>query len=489
MQHNNIFRRIGILIFILITCLSLVFIIVTYLSASYFFNATTQLLNKDVAAHIAKFTSPFEEGGINRHKADSIFYNAMVISPSIEVYFLDTTGKVIYYEAPDSAIRLWRIPLQNINKLISSKGESYTTAPDPKNPDQLKIFSAAEVYSHAKKLGYIYVILGGKEYSTVNELLFKSHLSSLVIQVFFIILLISALISLYYIRRLQRKYNYIIGVLNDYLAGNLQARFRNDRYDEFAPIILSFNTMAEQLSNKIKQLHNAESERKHFIANISHDLRTPLAIASGYTETMLEKTDESKPAGQQQKYLQLVNAKLKQVEEMVMQLFELSRMEAVDFTPEREPFVFSEILQENVAAFQIAADKKRIQLACIGCEELSWVNADIKMMERVVQNLLENAIKNAPEEGRIRITLFRRNNLLSATFQNAGEPLPEAFIHKINNKENIGSPYARRNGKTGLGLAIVMRILHLHGYDFKASSHPDDGNSFTFTMDVIEANK
>src|SRR5689334_964596 len=106
MKHNNIFTRISILVFVLIATLSLLFILVTYTSTTYFFNESTQLLNKDVAAHIAKFTSPFEGNTVNKRKADSIFYNAMVISPSIEVYFLDTAGKIIYYEAPDSAIKL-----------------------------------------------------------------------------------------------------------------------------------------------------------------------------------------------------------------------------------------------------------------------------------------------------------------------------------------------------------------------------------------------
>ena len=112
----NLFKRLIILIFLLVTVLSLLFIVITYLTTREFYQSSTQLVNKDVAAHIAKFTSPFHDEGINKQVADSVFYNAMVLNPSIEVYFLDTTGKIMYYQAPDSSIKLHNIPLKNIKK-------------------------------------------------------------------------------------------------------------------------------------------------------------------------------------------------------------------------------------------------------------------------------------------------------------------------------------------------------------------------------------
>jgi hypothetical protein len=90
MKNNTtgIFKRISVLVFLIITVLSLLFIIITYFASTYFYKASTQLLNKDVAQHIAKFTSPFENNGINKKKADSVFHDAMVLNPSSEVYFL-----------------------------------------------------------------------------------------------------------------------------------------------------------------------------------------------------------------------------------------------------------------------------------------------------------------------------------------------------------------------------------------------------------------
>ena len=482
MKHKNIFTRIGILVFVLIATLSILFIIITYTSTTYFFNESTQLLNKDVAAHIAKFTSPFEGNTVNKRKADSVFYNAMVVSPSIEVYFLDTTGKIIYYEAPDSAIKLWQIPLNNINRLIVSKGETFIRSPDPKNPDESKIFSAAEVVSKGRKLGYIYVILGSKEYNTTKDLLLSSHISRLALQTFILIVLLSVLISFYYIRRLKHKYNSIVEVLHQYQSGNMAARFEG-KYDEFAPITTSFNTMAELLSYNISQLKNAAEERKNFIANISHDLRTPLSIASGYTETLLTPANELIDGLQQKKYIQLVHTKLKQVEKMVIQLFELSKLDAVNFTPQKEPFVFSEIVEEVVTGFQIKAKKKNIKLECINCHELSWVNADVKMMERVIQNLIENAVKNTPEQGKIVVELQCRDNKLSIVFENTGKPLPEELVHWINSQSG-SKTHTRPPGNIGLGLAIVKRVLELHQSKLTVQTSTGLGNHFSFHIQL-----
>lgn len=472
------------MVFLLISFLGLLFIVITYISATYFYNASTELLNKDVAAHIAKFTSPFEEGGINKRKADSVFYSAMVVSPSIEVYFLDNTGKVIYYEAPDTAIKLWHIPLENIDNLIAAKGETYVTSPDPKYPDQYKIFSASEVYHDSKKIGYIYVILGSKEYNNINELLFKSHAGTLALQAFFIVVLLSVLLSFFYIKRLQRKYDAVLQVLEKYRQGYFETRFITQSQDEFAPITGSFNKMAELLSHNIEQLKKVELERKTFIANISHDLRTPLAIASGYAETIIGNYDKKVALPEQKNYMQLVLNKLKQVEIMVLQLFELSQMDSVDFEPKKEPFVLAEILQEITAGFQITATNKNISLKCNTGNDLQWIDADVKMVERIVQNLTENAIKNTPDNGIITIVLTHENNNLKVVFENTGEPMPAALVSWINDDSDTTNLQSRPTGRKGLGLAIVKRILKLHNASLFTGIKEGTTNYFVFYLPV-----
>jgi K+-sensing histidine kinase KdpD len=119
--------------------------------------------------------------------------------------------------------------------------------------------------------------------------------------------------------------------------------------DELELVTGSFNKMADLLLDNIDRVTASEKERRDFMVNISHDLRTPLAIARGYTETLALKKGQLQPE-EEAAYVELVMSKIRQVEKMVGQLFELSKMESANFETRREPFVFSEVLQEVVHA-------------------------------------------------------------------------------------------------------------------------------------------
>lgn len=486
MRTRNLtpFSRIGILIFTLITALGLIFMGITYISTTQFYQASTQLLNKDVAAHIAKFSSPFEPAQFNREKADSVFYNAMVISPSIEVYFLDTAGTVIYYHAADSAIRLRKLPLRNIRRHIAQGGKDYIKGLDPRDPGNPKIFSAAEILLHNRQIGYIYVILGSNEYRSVSEMFLQSHVGSLVLRIIALIIILSVIISILYTSRLQKRFNRVISVLQQYQQGNLEMRFRTDQPDEFAPVSQAFNQMADLLQVNFDKLKNAEKERKGFIANISHDLRTPLSVARGFAETLLVKgNDDKTDKAEQALYTKQVLTKIAQIENMVSQLFELSKMESPQFQPAKEPFVFSEVLQEIVNASAPAARKKGLQLDCLGCENPSWIFADIRMIERVVQNLLDNAIKYTPQNGLIQIELIRSGQTLLVQCKNWGEPLDKKLADWINETTSTAENAVRPVG-SGLGLTIVKKILNLHGFRFRVETGDTPGNCFIIEIDV-----
>jgi signal transduction histidine kinase len=475
-KRFTIFRRIGILFFALITILCLLFMSLTYFSVSNFHEASTELLNKDVAAHIAKFTSPFKDSGINLQKADSVFYDAMVLSPSAEVYFLDTYGKVIAYHADEKEIRQWMVPVAPIKKLISAEGKQFIKNADPRDKGANRIFSAAEVWNGNKKLGYIYVILGSN--TNVSQMLYTSYFGGFLIKVVLVIILLTILFTFFYIKRLQRSFDRLLLVLERFQNGDLKARFPDNVNDELLPVTKAFNKMADMLAFNIDRLTKSEKERKDFVANISHDLRTPLSVARGYTETLLMKGEEQVVKEQREEFLQLVYRKIRQVESMVNQLFELSKMEAVTFTPHKEPFVFSEILQEIVYDAAADAAEKKVRLDCSTCEDASLICADIRMMERVIQNLVVNAIKYTAPGGWVHSAIERENGLLKFSIQNSAPAINEQMQAWFN--DNIETDLLiKRPSNTGIGLVIVKKILQLHLYRHELIT---DMNSNTFNI-------
>jgi signal transduction histidine kinase len=243
--------------------------------------------------------------------------------------------------------------------------------------------------------------------------------------------------------------------------------------------------MADLLSRNIASLTKSEQERKDFVAAISHDLRTPLAIARGYAETLVIKKDTQEiSAGQRQEYVQLILQKIKQVETMVQQLFELSRIEAAEFKPHKEPFVLSEIVQEIINTFQLAAAEKSVSLRCTQCQYHVWVHADVGMMERAVQNLIDNALKSTPPGGSIQVSIVLDANNLVFSIANTGSPMPDDLLQWINTFKDDNSLLGKRPAKLGLGLLIVQKILLLHDSSLEAYTHEGSRNIFTFPIPV-----
>lgn len=479
----TIFRRISIVFFTLITLLCLLFMAISYFLTTDFHQASTQLLNKDVAAHIVEFTSPFEKEGINKAKADSVFKNAMILSPGAEIYFLDTTGKVIAFHAPKSEIRLWTIPLKNIKKLIASKGKTYIKGPDPKDISDPKIFSAAQVKGKSGNLGFIYVILATNK--NVTDVLYLSYLSNLLIIAICIIIILSIVFSFIYLNQMQRRFNQMIAVLEKFQNGNLEARFEIKEDDELAPVTLAFNKMADMLSDNIHRLTRSVKERKDFIINISHELKTPLAIARGYTESLsIKNVNHELSKSEQEEYIQIILDKIQQVDIMVNQLFELSKLDTADFNPVKEPFVLSEIVQETVNNFQWKALQKQAVLKCTQCLYHVWINADVSLMERVVQNLINNAVDNTYEHESIQVFMEVAGNNLIFKLQYKGSLLPQNMLQWLNNSREESTLQADFFTPSGIRFLIVKKILQLHRSSLKAYTDNDRCNVFVFDMPV-----
>jgi signal transduction histidine kinase len=482
-KNFTLFRRILILVFTLITVLSFVFILITYLSTLNFYQVSTELLNKDVASHIAKFTSPFEKRGLNKQKADSVFYQAMVISPNVEVYFLDTNGNVMYYHGSPDEIKLSQVPLESIKDYISDSGQKYIKGADPRDPAVPKIFSSAIVRGKSGNLGYIYVILDSKQYRTLTHLLFKSSAGGLLFRVFILVLLVAIVVSWLYVRRLQQNFQNLIVVLEKFEGGDLKARFPVNSNSDLAPVTHAFNKMANMLVQNIEKLKNTEIERKDFTANISHDLRTPLAIARGYAETLYLNSEQNNiSSSERDEYLKLITGNIQIVESRVQQLLDLSKIESPALTLNVQPFIFSEIVQEFVHSAQLTASEKGIKIVCINCEDPSWVSADIHLMERVIQNLLDNALKFTTNSGEITIGLVKQHEFLIFEIKNTGNPIPSPLLEWLNNNEML-FPSSRPNTR-GLGLIILKTILQLHKFPLKVESIKEVENIFSFQMPV-----
>jgi signal transduction histidine kinase len=242
----------------------------------------------------------------------------------------------------------------------------------------------------------------------------------------------------------------------------------------------TFNEMADTILRNIDDLKQVDTLRRELIANVSHDLRSPLAIIHGYIETLLIKDEKLSPK-ERQHYLQIILNGSEKLKNLVSDLFELSKLEARQVELKKESFFINELMQDTVQQYQLAANEKQITMETDISTSVPMIVADLSLMERVIQNLVSNAVKYTPEKGSIHVEVKKKDGMVEVEVRNTGEGIPQEDIPHIFDRYYKASSQKAGSG-TGLGLAIVKKILDLHGIDIGVSSRPGDYTSFSFAV-------
>ncbi len=222
--------------------------------------------------------------------------------------------------------------------------------------------------------------------------------------------------------------------------------------------------------------------RKELIANVSHDLRTPLASIQGYVETLL-MPELNLSEEDRKKYLNVTLNSAQKLKRLVEELFELSRLESKDKKLNLQSFSIGELALDILLGLKINAESAQIELKSDIAEDIPNVIADVALIERVLQNLLSNAIKYCPEGSWILVKAesTEKNQVLVSVADN-GVGIPEDQIPELFDRVYRGK---NKNSGTGLGLAIVRGVLDLHQSTYKAFNNEHGGVTISFTLETI----
>lgn len=456
--------------------------VITSIAARTYVQEINQQLYGDVAKHLVKETQPLKQGQVDTAATHDIMHSMMVINPSLEVYLLDTTGQIIDYVVPYSEVKLERVNLEPVRHFLVSDSPHMIVGDDPKLPGTENIFSAAPIYENNELSGYAYVILAGAPQIAVTTDLRKHYIKSLGGQLFYLILAAALLIGLIAFWQLTKNLRRIIKVVKRFQEGDYEARISRQEQGNLAILGTTFNEMAEKVTESIDQLKSVDRLRQELIANVSHDLRTPLAIMQGYVETLQMKDEELAPE-QRRKYLQTVMNSSERLSRLIAQLFEYSKLEADQIVPEKEPFLLQELCQDIVFKYQVLAKEKAITINWEAPRDLPMVFADIGLVERVLQNLLDNALKHTPANGQVSLVLENAEKGVQVRVADSGPGIPEeqqAHIferhRQLDNKKHIVS------SGSGLGLAIVKKILEIHQSTIHVRNREQRGAEFFFQL-------
>jgi two-component system, OmpR family, sensor kinase len=396
-------------------------------AAQRYYDELTQRLNASIAMYVEREGPLLAGGRPDLTRLREIARHAMVVNPLAQVYLLDTQGRVVGGGAGQvdlGPVRVW---------LNGNRGPVY--GDDPSRPGKRSVFSAHPVVDDAGERGYVYVVLGGEHAFGIATAIASSRILAVSL------LLITMLV-----------------VAAGLLAVGIDRRVRRARA-------------------QLDALRALDHDRRRLFESIGHDLRTPLAAACGYLE-VLERDDDRLPAAQRSAYLQVVGQHCRRLSRLVAQMFRLARLESPGMTPRSEPVAVQELAQDIGARFEHDAQSGAQRVVLDIDRDAPRVLADCELLETVIENLLDNALRHGGGGDAARLSVGGRDGAVVVSVQDSGCGLDPA---------SLSTQLAPGPGRQGLGLLIVRRALDLLGTRLEVRSEPGRGTTLSFRLAVMNS--
>jgi signal transduction histidine kinase len=252
------------------------------------------------------------------------------------------------------------------------------------------------------------------------------------------------------IRRISNPLREISEAAKVIAGGEFQKRLDINTGDEIEELGRSFNNMAESLEK-------IEENRRNLIANISHDLRSPMTSIRGFIEGMIDGTI---PEDKREHYLNIVLDESKRLIKITNELLELSSMQQGSLEIRKEAFELNETIRRKIIAYEKGITEKNLNVTFSMSEEKSFVVSDQGLIERVISNLMDNAVKYTPAMGSIDIRTFAKEGKLMVEVVNTGESISAEELNKVWERFHKGdASRGIHKGGYGLGLSIVKEII------------------------------
>lgn len=450
-----------------------------------------QGLSRDLAQHIAHDTQLMDANGLKPDALRELFSQLMLVNPSVEVYLLDSSGRVVGNAAPEGHLRREQVDLAPVRRLLN--GEPLPIlGDDPRSIDGRKVFSAAPLKVNGQQVGYLYVVLLSEEHDRYAERGATSAALNTALWSIGMVALLCLIAGLTAFTLITRPLRRLTDTVAHFDIDGVPAAPPSPApsgtvenlatQDEIAVLDAAFRQMQKRLGEQWRSLTRQDQERRELVANISHDLRTPLASLHGYLETLSLKDASLTPA-ERRRYLGIALDQSRKVGGLAQSLLELVRLEHGFVQPVLERFSLTDLVQDIFQKFELTAEARHVQLKASFATNVSAVCADLGLIERVLTNLFDNALRHTPDGGEIDISLAPQGKFVEITVSDSGPGIAAELREGLFLRPfNIGG--ARRDG--GLGLRIVHRILQLHGREIHLLDVPGQGATFRFSLPVDE---
>ncbi len=296
----------------------------------------------------------------------------------------------------------------------------------------------------------------------------------------FILLLLIALITWLVTRQVVSPVREAAIIAAEFTAGDFRKRLKVESQDEISTLGLAFNDMAESIEKQIARLENLSRVQQRFVSDVSHELRTPLTTLRMASEVIYSSKEGFDPVVARS--AELLVAQLDRFEKLLEDLLEVSRFDAEVAVLEAVDFDMVQLVQRCADDLSLVAKERKTEIYVNSSEPVVMIKADIRRVERILRNLLANAIDHS-EELQIDVRIVASEHDVAVGVRDYGIGLDENALTRVFDRFWRADPSrARTRGGTGLGLSIALEDARLHNGELEAWGRPGRGSHFVVTL-------
>jgi len=302
-------------------------------------------------------------------------------------------------------------------------------------------------------------------------------LRSQLIYITIISILLALALALYLANRISKPIKDITSSAAEMGKGNYSVKFKGGHYSEITEL-------ADTLTAAEGELEKTDMYQKDLIANVSHDLRTPLTMIKSYAEMVRDLSGDN-PV-KREAHLQVIIDETDRLNQLVNDMLNLSRMQSKKIVLEKAPFDLSKATEAILSSYDILAESDGYNFE-FNCNETYMVNGDETKIKQVMSNLVNNAVKYCGEDKKIIINVTKNNRYVRFAVTDHGEGIsPDEINHVWERYYKSSTHHVRPTEGSGLGLSIVKEILNLHKANFDVDSTLGKGSTFWFELPILK---
>lgn len=405
----------------------------------------------------------------NQISNDDLYTNIKILDNYMSniIWFINTDGTILL-STSDETDNFSDVPLANFDPADFGTA-NYMVGDFYGNFSEDMLSVSAPVTSNFETRGYVIL---HTPYSQIEEM--QSEICQVFYMILTVTLLLSLIILLFFARSVFKPLKKIRKATKEYAKGNLEYRIEINSRDEIGQLAASLNYMS-------KEIAKSDDFQRKFVANISHDFRSPLTSIKGYAQAMMDGIIEPE---QYEKYLNIIVSETERLQNLTESILTLNRYDSNSLTIEKSDFDVNRIIRDTAALFEGKCKPKHISIQLLLCGQELMAFADKGKIQQVIYNLVDNAIKFSHPNSRIVIETTIRNDKIFVSVKDFGIGIPKDSLSEVWNRFYKTDLSRGKDKKgSGLGLSITREIIYAHGETIDVISTEGVGSEFVFSLE------